>query len=352
MEWFHSITQQSKHLIENPTLQSLVLFALTFFGLNFLKNKAFRNLGSEGNLKSRFWDDKLMSALSRPLRLGICGLALVSALQVYPETAKGIKGLQLLSKMMFIVAGFWALDRLAKFFLNFRREQFGLTPSSQTLVLTLMRVVIFGSAVLIILDTAGISITPLLASLGIGSLAVALALQDTLGNLFSGIYLLIDKPIRVGDYVRFDSGVEGSVVKIGWRSTHVLLPSNNTVILPNSKVATAQITNFYFPDLESSLTVTFGVAYASDLEKVEALTLSVAKEIQERVPGAVPNFLPVLRFTNFADSAINLNVVMRVKNFSESSLLVHEFIKAVKKKFDAEKIDIPFPQRVIWQKNS
>lgn len=98
-----------------------------------------------------------MKALSRPMRMGIFGLALVSALQVFPEATKGLRGLHLLSKVMFIVAGFWALDRLAKFFLIFRRENLGLTPSSQTLVLTMIRVLIFGSAVLIILDTAGIS---------------------------------------------------------------------------------------------------------------------------------------------------------------------------------------------------
>ena len=89
------------------------------------------------------------------------------------------------------------------------------------------RALLFGLTLLIVLDTLGISITPILASLGVGSVAVALALQDTLSNLFAGVYILIDRPVRLGDTIRHQDGVEGEVLKIGWRSTQILLPSNN-----------------------------------------------------------------------------------------------------------------------------
>ena len=115
------------------------------------------------------------------------------------------------------------------------------------------------------LNGLGLSITPMLTALGVGGLAVALALQDTLANLFAGVYITIAGQIRVGDYLRLDSGQEGYVADIGWRSTRIRMLPNNLVLVPNAKLSQAIVTNYYLPDRELAVLVEVGVDYGSDL---------------------------------------------------------------------------------------
>src|SRR5262249_24620722 len=128
-----------------------------------------------------------------------------------------------------------------------------------------VRGVIIGLGVLVFLDSIGISITPLVASLGIGSLAVALALQDTLANLFAGIYMIAEKPVEQGHFIKLESGEQGYVTRVGWRSTHIRMLSDTMVVVPNSKLAGSVITNFSLPGEQIVVTVDAGVDYSSDL---------------------------------------------------------------------------------------
>ena len=175
------------------------------------------------------------------------------------------------------------------------------------------RAIILGFVFLIILDRLKITITPFLASLGIGGLVVALALQDTLTNFFSGIYIFFDKPIRIGDYIQLESGQEGYVAQIGWRNTRIRMLPNNMVIVPNAKLVSSQITNFYLPETEMAALVQVGVSYQSDLEKVERVTIEVAKEVLEQVDGGVKEFEPFIRYHTFSDFSINFTVILRAK---------------------------------------
>ena len=138
-----------------------------------------------------------------------------------------------------------------------------------------LRAVLATLTVLIILSNMGVSITPIIASLGITSLAVALALQPTLENFFSGIQLVMDKPIRIGDYIELDSGEQGFVEKIGWRSTWIRMLPNNIVIMPNSKLSNSKLINYYYPERELSVPVEVGVHYSSDLELVEKVCIEL-----------------------------------------------------------------------------
>jgi len=124
---------------------------------------------------------------------------------------------------------------------------------------------------LIILSVLGISITPLITALGVGGLAVALALQDTLSNLFAGIHILMEKSVRVGDFIKLETGQEGYVEDITWRTTRVRMLPNNTVIIPNSKLSQSIVINYYLPEKRMSLLIPIGVSYSSDPEKVEKI---------------------------------------------------------------------------------
>ncbi len=132
------------------------------------------------------------------------------------------------------------------------------------LSLTFVKVVIWITGGLVLLGGLGISITPLLTALGVGGLAVALALQDTLSNFFAGIHLLIEQPVRVGDFIKLESGQEGYVADIGWRTTRIRMLPNNMVILPNSKLTQSILTNYYLPEPRMAVLLPISVSYKAD----------------------------------------------------------------------------------------
>ncbi|MEW6481876.1 MAG: mechanosensitive ion channel family protein [bacterium] len=216
-----------------------------------------------------------------------------------------------------------------------------------SLTQNITRIVIFGIGILIILNSLGISITPILATLGVGGLAVALALQDTLSNLFSGFHIIVSKQVRVGDYVKLDSGEEGYVTDITWRTTKIKMLPNNVVLVPNEKLTKVIVTNYYLPDKEMAVLVNLGVHYNSNLKEVEKITCEVAKEVMEKVQGGVPEFEPFIRYNAFGDFSINFTVILRAKEFVDQYLIKHEFIKRLHERYNKEGIIIPYPIRAI-----
>jgi small-conductance mechanosensitive channel len=187
--------------------------------------------------------------------------------------------------------------------------------------------------------------------LGVGGLAVALALQSTLSNFFAGLKILASKQIRPGDYIKLDSGEEGYVVDITWRNIIILTLQNNIIFIPNSKLINSSITNFSMPDKELAVPVNVGISYQSDLKKVEQITKEVAKEVMKEVDGGVPEFEPLIRFHTFGDFSINFTVILRAKEFNYRSFLIHEFIKRLHERYKKEGIEIPFPIRTVYLKS-
>ena len=163
---------------------------------------------------------------------------------------------------------------------------------------------------LVVLQTLGVSIAPLLTALGVGGLAVALALQDTLANLFAGVHILASKTVQPGDYIRLSSGEEGYVVDINWRNTAVRQLSNNLVIIPNAQLAGTNMTNFTRPEQQMSILVQVGVGYDSDLDHVERVTIEVVAEVMTEINGGVPDHEPAVRFHTFGDSSIGFTVIL------------------------------------------
>jgi small-conductance mechanosensitive channel len=206
-------------------------------------------------------------------------------------------------------------------------------------------VIIYAIALMIMLDQLQINISPILASLGIGGLAVALALQPTLSNFLSGTYVISDSVIRKGDYIKLDSGFEGTVEEIGWRITKIRHWQGNLVILPNSKLSDAVVTDFEKPEASMLFSVDCGVSYNSDLEQVERIVREVAVETMNRYPEGAKDFEPVVRFNHFADSNINFSVVLKAVNRGAQFELKHQFIKMLHRRFHDEGIIIDYPVR-------
>lgn len=215
------------------------------------------------------------------------------------------------------------------------------------IIAKVISIIIFLIALLLILGHFNIDITPLVAIGGLGALAIGLALQSTLSNFFAGLHLISDKPIRVGDFIEVE-GTSGFVEDIGWRSTRINTLQNNYVIIPNGKLADSTIVNNSLPELDMKIFIPCGVAYESDLKKVEEVTLDVAKKIQQTVRGATKDFEPLFRFKKFGDSNIDFNAILRVEQPMDQFPVVHEFIKALKDRFDKEGIEISWPIRKIY----
>ena len=221
------------------------------------------------------------------------------------------------------------------------------TSGSATIFVNIARIVVLVIGALVLLDSVGIAIAPLLTALGVGGLAVALALQDTLGNLFAGVHILASRKVLPGDFIQLDNGMEGYVVDTNWRNTTVRQLPNNIVIVPNATLASSVVTNYHQPEQETSVSVPVGVSYDSDLDHVERVTCEVGLEVMREVEGAVPTHEPFIRYNEFADSSINFNVILRVTEVTNQHLIRHEFIKRLHRRYQAEAIEIPFPIRTI-----
>ena len=220
-----------------------------------------------------------------------------------------------------------------------------------TLLNAIVNVIIYAMGILVILQYYGISIAPILTALGVGGMAVALALQETLANIFSGLHLILSKQLRLGDYIKLSSNEEGRVTDITWRFTTITpVGDGNMVVIPNQKIASAIITNYSLPRKDIIIKIPIGVAYNSDLEQVERVTLEVATKVLEEVDQEI-DIAPAVRFHTFGESSIDFNVILHSSNFDHQFILKHEFIKALTKRYREEGIEIPFPIRTIVQDN-
>ena len=218
-----------------------------------------------------------------------------------------------------------------------------------TLLNNILIGVIYAMGLLVILQYYGISIAPILTAAGVGGMAVALALQETLANIFSGLHLILSKQLRIGDYIRLNSGEEGRVTDITWRFTTIIpLGASSTIVIPNKTIAGANITNFSLPTQNINISIPVGVAYDSDLAAVERVTIETAKEVLARVDDN-PNAEPLVRYTDFGDSSINFVVILPSSLFDNQVIIKHEFIKALTERYRAEGIDIPYPIQTIIQ---
>lgn len=206
-------------------------------------------------------------------------------------------------------------------------------------------IVILGAG--FVLNVLGISITPVITALGVGGLAVALALQDTLSNLFAGLQLVASKQIRPGDYLLLDTGQEGTVTDTAWRTTTLRTQSDNLVIVPNSVLAQAIVTNYRLPAEAVATTIEFGVAYDADLAKVERVTAEVARQVMDEAGHDVGERDPIVRFRSFQDSQILCATILYVPGYGDQFPLRSAFIKTLHARFAEEGISFPFPQRTV-----
>lgn len=296
--------------------------------------------------------DDLLRAARLPAVLVILLAGLYVALRQPAATADVVEKYSAVFRaatVLIILIGATSATNLALMWYSKRLSGEPGVPSHLGLMRKLLMLAVWTLGILQILTVLGVKITTALASLGIAGLAVGLALQDTIANLFAGFYLVADRSVRAGDYIKLDSGEEGFVEVVGWRNTRIRLWANNMVLVPNAKLVQSTIINMALPGPSLSIYTYCGVSYESDLDRVEEVCLEVARQVLNSVPGADLSFDPVLRFKEFADSNINFVVVFRATEVGAQYLLQHEYIKALHRRFREERIDISYPiRKLVW----
>ncbi len=299
--------------------------------------------------KSRL-DDVFLQALRSVVLLWFVLLGVYISVNILPLTIKDLNFLQQVFQSLLIFSIFWFLMQLlGNAFYLYSEKVKGKLPAASILK-NAIKIFVLTIGLLIIMQTLGISITPVITTLGVGGLAVALALQDTLANVFAGFYIVVTRRVRTNDYIKLESGEEGYVVDINWRDTVLRQLPGNHIIIPNSRLSSAVVINYYRPKKAMNVLVEVGVDYSSDLEKVEQVTVEVASQILKSIPGGDEAWEPFIRYHTFGDSSINFTVYLRCKEFFDKFVLQHEFIKGLKKRYDAEGINIPFPIRTVIMK--
>lgn len=227
------------------------------------------------------------------------------------------------------------------------RRALGLGMSSLAQTAVRLGTLIVGG--LVLLSSLGIAVTPILTALGVGGLAVALALQDTLSNLFAGIHLLADKPIRVGDNVKLSvENIEGVVLDVGWRSTRLRTATNDVVIVPNSKVSQSVITNYDLPEPRTTLNMRISVGYATDPDRLEAAVLDETVKAAGDVAGLLAQPVPVVRLVpGFGESSLDFTLTCEVASHAEQTTVQHELRKRLLRRLRRDGFEIPFPTRTV-----
>ncbi|MFI9649463.1 mechanosensitive ion channel family protein [Streptomyces sp. NPDC052040] len=332
------------------TLDDLVLAGIALAaGLlaAFLLRMVLRWLGRHASRTRWSGDDVIVDTLRTVVPWAAIAGGAASAAAVLPLTRTVQHHVnQTLSVLLIFVVTVTAARVVAGLVRAVTQSRSGVAGSA-TIFVNITRVVVLAMGFLVMLQTLGISIAPLLTALGVGGLAVALALQDTLANLFAGIHILASKTVQPGDYIRLSSGEEGYVVDINWRQTTVRQLSNNLVVIPNGELAKTNMINYTRPEQQLTVLVQVGVGYDSDLEHVEKITTEVAAEVMTEITGALPDHEPAVRFHTFGDSRIGFTVILGVGEFSDQYRIKHEFIKRLHRRYRAEGIRIPAPTRTV-----
>ena len=197
-----------------------------------------------------------------------------------------------------------------------------------------------------ILGVWGVQVGPLLASLGIAGVAVAFALQNTLGNIFGGISLIVDRSITVDDFIKLDDATEGFVTDIGLRSTKIKSKDGDLIIVPNGKLADSKIYNYHKPLPMTRVTIEFGVKYGSDVGKVRKIVLN---EIN-KVKGALKEPAPTVVFDELGDFALKFKAFFWVTSIEKKIDAKESALTSVYNALNKNKIIIPFPTRTVYLK--
>jgi small-conductance mechanosensitive channel len=239
--------------------------------------------------------------------------------------------------------------RIARDVIRFYGNQVAGALPVATLTQNLAQIAVAAMGALVLLGHFQVSIAPMLTALGVGGLAVALAMQDTLSNLFGGFYVAVAGQVRLGDYIKLNTGEEGYVTDIGWRSTTIRSLGSSMIIVPNAKLAQAIVTNYDLPEKRMSAAVEVRVSYDCDPDRIERVLLDIAAQGTREIPDMLADPAPAVTFDpGFGESALGLTLNYQVAEFASQFTVRNELRRRIFRRFREEGIRIPFPARAVY----
>jgi len=335
-----------EELISNDYLRAFVLLVVLLFVIRtflYALKKVFVKLTSKTKTDL---DDKLVAKSSTPLTVLAFLISVVFSIQELnmgnslEEVIINFFNSLIIANVAVLVYVFIDVLVIAALKKAANKTKAELDDSLISLFHSTLKVALFIITALYILSTWGVEITPLLAGLGIAGLAVALALQPILSNIFSGASMVLDHSVRVGDLVYLDQQTKGEIEKVGLRSTRLRTFDNELIIIPNNKLADSMIQNVALPEPKSRVVIPFSVAYGSDIDKVKKLILSEIKKIKdvEKDPE------PLVRFLEMGSSSLNFKAYFYVNTYEKRFAAIDESNTRIYNTLNKAKIEIPFPQ--------
>lgn len=299
-------------------------------------------------------DDHLVATAKGPVTAYIILLGVYLAIKIPLELPLTI---DTVVDRVFSVAAIWVgaymINAVGTSGLTWLQDYLASTPAANTsswalpLARRSLLLIVAVMAIMVSLDVLGINITPLIAGLGIGGLAVALAIQPTLSNLFAGTYVITEGVVNPGDYIDMEGGVSGYVVDVNWRSTRLRTWGNNLVIIPNSRFAETVITNYSKPDEHVNVYLTCGVAFESDLGRVEQVGYEVMERVLAEHPGAIQDYGAYFGYNDFGESNIEFWLFVQAKDRLASFEVRTELIKRLHDRLAEEGITVNYPVRTL-----
>jgi MscS family membrane protein len=338
LESFNIISPYLKALI---TIVSFVILAtiVDIFVSRFLKKLT-------GFTKNEV-DDKVIERIHKPLfttALFIGIVLSISYLELDPKLIFYINGmLYTVIVFMWLFALIKVSNLLIEGQIKKQADTTGLKNDMIPLIENVAKILMVIAALFALLSLWKVNITPLVASAGIAGAAVAFAAKDTLGNLFGGISIFLDKPFKLGDYVILDQGERGEVMMIGIRSTRIKTRDDVLITIPNAIIANNKIINESAPVPMFRIKIPATVAYGSDIDLVEKILIEVASKNSNLVKNPEPR----VRFRAFGDSALNYELLCWAKESVLRGITIHQLNSSIYKKFNESGVKIPFPQRDV-----
>ena len=338
-----------ENYIANPYLRTIVIFVALLVILRVVVSILERILLRLVRKTKTKLDDIIIQKSSKPITMILFFISLAIAVNELTLTENLLKNVNafiysgiaiFVGYLIYVLIDIIVFDVWKKIA---AKANIGIGESLASLIHGVLKIILFVLVFLYILDIWGVEITPLLAGLGIAGLAIALALQPILSNIFSGVSMILDRSVRVGDLVYLDSETRGKIKKIGLRSTKIRTFDNELIIVPNSKLAESKIQNIALPEPKTRVVVPFSVAYGSDVDKVKKI---IMKEIK-----TIKNFCkdpePAVRFREMGESALNFKAYFYVESFEDRFAAIDEANTKIYNALNKNKISIPFPQMDI-----
>ncbi len=324
------------------------LLVLAFLGFGFFGvRRSLIYLNNQAKRSDQRYDDAVVQALTRPLYVTVAVLGANLWASIVPMPEGLTVYIAAASETMVIVLIILFIDGLTQGWMIARADQSKVLRTSGVVLRTALRVALYTVGAVMILSSLGIDATPIMASLGVTSIAIGLALKTTLEDFIAGLLLAADQPVSVGDFVELEQGESGVVLSIGWRTTRLLTREDMHVIVPNSRLAASTLVNRSRPREEGKFVVEVGVAYHSDLDHVAEVTAEVATWLHREDPRAPKKFRPHVTYKEFGDSAVTLCVWLSARTWEEHWGLRDRFIRFLHKRYAEEGITIAFPTRTL-----